>query len=73
MEIAPQSYSKINDYFVNHTFGNKLVFNNTTAEQLKKTKINYGVALKYITSDNTKTKTLYKTETKSAYDLYKNK
>lgn len=71
LEIAPESWIEVSANVQSDKFNKQLYFPNATAKKLKRIKLSYGIAVKYSMGDSTKTKTLYKTRTKSAYDLYK--
>lgn len=73
LEIAPEAYIELEKTAAENRFSNALTYNKTTASKLKKSKISYGVAVKYVTSNSSKTITLYKKTNTTAYNIYKMK
>lgn len=71
LEIPPQSYIELSKDVPENKFENQLYFEATTASKLKREKILYGLAVKYLSSKSNKVRTLYKTQKTSVYNLVK--
>ena len=71
LEIPPQSYIELSKDVPENRFEEQLYFEATTASKLKREKILYGLAVKYLSSQSSKVKTLYKTRRTAVYNLVK--
>ena len=73
LEIAPEAYIELSKDAASNKFSDALTYNETTASKLKKSKLSYGIAIKYVTSNSSKAITLYKRTNTTAYNIYKMK